>query len=83
MTKALRWNESEIGHFPSVSRCKNSAELRHDKLFCTEKVTFPTSIKKRLSLVAKEALFSQIEGMARSTKNMFFLFQSTKKAKKK
>ena len=26
MAKALRENESEIGHFPSVSECKDSAE---------------------------------------------------------
>ena len=55
--KALWEDENEIGHPSSVSECKDSAELRHGKLFGAEKVTFPTSIKKRLSLVSKEALF--------------------------
>ena len=70
--EALCENESEIGHFPTVFECKDSAELRHSKLFRAKNVTFPTFKKKRLSLVAKEALFGQKEGMAQSMKNMFF-----------
>ena len=32
-TKALWEDESEIGHFPIVFECKDSAKLRHGKLF--------------------------------------------------
>ena len=55
--KTLCENETESGNFPSVFKCKDSADLRHGKLFQAENVTFPTFKKKRLSLVAKEALF--------------------------
>ena len=52
--KALWENGNGIGHLPTVFKCKDSADLRHSKLFRAEKVTFPTFIKKRLSSVARD-----------------------------
>ena len=51
--KTLCENETESGNFPSVFKCKDSADLRHGKLFQAENVTFPTFKKKRLSLVTR------------------------------
>ena len=64
----LRENESEIGHFPTVFECKDSADLRHGKLFRAKNVTFPTFEKKRLSFVSKEALFRHWQDMLQVTK---------------
>ena len=71
--KALCENESEIGHFPTVFECKDSAELRHGKLFRAKNVTFPTFKKKRLSLVAKEALLCQKRSVGFDQQKTVFL----------